>query len=122
MGPAPGGASPARRLPARLSVPLIVLDTGVVISALVGSRVASSYKVCNALATGGLRLAVSDRFFYEVTNTVRRKVGEGFIRDPAKAFEVGVDLGFHGEHHVFEPLPWPSVPGESPLWGAPLPR
>lgn len=89
-----------------MSLPLIVLDTGVVISALVGSREASSYRVCRAIGTGRLRLAVSDRFLTELTDTVRRKVAEGQITDPARTFEVALDIGFHGEHHVFDPLPW----------------
>ncbi len=90
-----------------MSSPLIVLDTGVVISALVGSTVASSFRVCRAAGTGLLRLAISDRFLTELTDTVRRKVAEGRITDPARAFEVALDIGFHGEHHVFEQLPWP---------------
>ncbi len=100
-----------------MSSPLIVLDTGVVISALVGSTEASSFRVCRATGTGRLRLAISDRFLTELTDTVRRKVTEGRITDPARTFEVALDIGFHGEHHVFEPLPWPgSVPDPKDHW------
>ena len=98
-----------------MSLPLIVLDTGVVISAFVGSREASSYRVCRAIGTGRLRLAVSDRFSRELTDTVRIKVAEGQITDPAKTFEVALDIGFHGEHYVFDPLPW-NIPDPKDYW------
>lgn len=98
--------------------PLIVLDTGVVITALVGRSDASSHLVCRAVGTGLLRLAVSDRFLAELVRTVRRKHEEGLIRDAARAFEMALDIGFHGEFHSFEPRPWPSV--EDPLdWWMP---
>ncbi|CAN5580971.1 MAG: PIN domain-containing protein [Actinomycetota bacterium] len=99
-----------------MSEPLVVIDTGVVISALVGSVDASSYKVCRAVGTGRLRLAVSDRFLSELVRTVRDKHAEGRIPDAARAFEIALDLGFHGEHHVFESLPWPSVPDPGDYW------
>lgn len=106
MGQGSGGAPSTRRLRARLSLPLIVLDTGVVISALVGSKDASSFRICRAIGTGRLRLAISDRFLTELTDTVRRKTTDGQITDPARTFDVALDIGFHGEHFVFEPLPW----------------
>ncbi len=96
--------------------PLIVLDTGVVISALAGSASASSYRVCRAVGTGRLRLAVSDGFLAELTGIVRRKVDDGIITDPARAFEVALDIGFHGEHRVYELLPWPSVSDPGDWW------
>lgn len=96
--------------------PLIVLDTGVVISALAGSASASSYKVCRAVGTGMLRLAVSDGFLVELSGVVRRRVEDGTITDPARAFEVALDIGFHGEHRVYEPLPWPSVEDIGDWW------
>lgn len=113
MDPAQGRVPEARGLQAHLmgrpDAPLIVLDTGVVISALSGSAGASSYKVCRAVGTGRLRLAVSDGFLVELSGVVRRKAEDGAVTDPARAFEVALDVGFHGKHHVFEPLPWPSV-------------
>lgn len=97
--------------------PLVVLDTGVVISALVGSTEASSFKVCDAIGTDRLRLAISDRFLSELTDTVRRKAAEGRITETSRAFKVALDIGFHSEHHVFELLPWPeSVPDPKDHW------
>jgi predicted nucleic acid-binding protein len=105
VGEAPGGAATARRLPPDLSAPLIVLDTDVVVTALIGREDASSYLVCRAVGTGDVRLATSDRFLYELVGVVRRKTAQGLIGDPARAFEIALDVGFHAEHHSFEPLP-----------------
>lgn len=99
-----------------MSAPLVVLDTDVVVTALIGSEDASSYRICRAVGTGELRLATSDRFLWELGEVVRRKTAEGRIRDPAKAFEVALDIGFHAEHHNFEPLPWPSLADAFDWW------
>lgn len=99
-----------------MSAPLVVLDTGVVIAALIGSEDAASYRLCRAVGTGEVRLATSDRFLHELLIIVRRKTEEGKIRDPARAFEVALDLGFHAEHHNFEARDWPSVPDAWDWW------
>jgi predicted nucleic acid-binding protein len=99
-----------------LSQPLIVLDTGVVVAALMGRSDASSHLVCRAVGTGLLRLAISDRFLTELVRTVRRKHEESLVRDAARAFEVALDIGFHGEPHNFEPRPWPSVQDPLDWW------
>lgn len=122
MGPAPGGTSPARGLPARLSAaPLVVLDTDVVVTALIGSRNASSYRLCRAVGAGDvMRLAISDRFLTELVGIVRERSAEGLILDPARAFEVVLDFGFHGEYHRPDPLPWPSVSDPLDWWALDL--
>lgn len=99
-----------------MSVPLIVLDTGVAITALIGNTSAASYRLCRAIGTGQVRIATSDRFLYELVGVVRRKTAEGLITDPAKAFEVALDIGFYGEPHRFEPMPWPSVDDVGDWW------
>ena len=43
-------------------VPLVVLDTDVVITALIGDEDASSYRVLSAVGTGDVRVALSDAF------------------------------------------------------------
>jgi predicted nucleic acid-binding protein len=63
-----------------------------------------------------LRLAVSDRFLTELVRTVRRKYEEGLIRDAARAFEVAMDIGLHGEFRRFAPRPWPSVVDPQDWW------
>ncbi|MGH3088710.1 MAG: PIN domain-containing protein [Rubrobacteraceae bacterium] len=98
-----------------MSGQLIVLDTGVVVSALIGSRDAAAFRVCRAIGTGEVRLAISDRFLTELVEVVRRRYAEGLIRDAARAFEVALDLGTEGEKHHPETHPWPksiSDPGD----------
>ncbi len=115
------GTPSARRLQADLSRPLIVLDTGVVISALIGSRDAAAFKVCRAIGTGEVRLAVSDRFLMELVEVVKKRAGESLIRDAARAFEVALDLGTEGEKQRPETHPWPgSIPDPGDWWVADL--
>jgi predicted nucleic acid-binding protein len=99
-----------------LSAPLVVLDTGVVIAALIGEEDGPSYQLCRAVGTGEVRLATSDRFLWEVAHVVRRKYADGLIHDAGRAFEVALDLGFHAEHHNFVLLPWPSVSDPLDWW------
>lgn len=97
-------------------VPLVVLDTGVIVSALIGSKDAAPYRLCRAIGAGELRLASSDPFLAELTRTVREKAADGLIRDPARAFEVALDIGYHAEHHRPAYLPWPSVADPFDWW------
>jgi hypothetical protein len=53
--------------------PLIVLDTGVVIRALIGSTGASSYRMVRLAATGAVRLAHSDEGLRELTRVSSRR-------------------------------------------------
>lgn len=52
-----------------MSGQLIVLDTGVVVSALIGSRDAAAFRICRAIGTGAVRLAISDRFLAELVES-----------------------------------------------------
>ena len=72
--------------------PLIVLDTGVVIRALIGSTGASSYRMVRLASTGAVRLAHSDEGLRELTRVVDEKDEEGFIRSASKAFGIAMDL------------------------------
>lgn len=99
-----------------MSAPLVVLDTGVVVAALIGGEDGPSYRLCRAVGTGEVRLAVSDRFLWEVVHVVKRKYADGLIQDAGRTFEVALDLGFHAEHHNFVLLPWPSVGDPLDWW------
>ncbi len=89
--------------------PLIVLDTVVVVAPLLGRADSSSAEVVREVATGGVRLALSDDFLVELTRKVQDPSMEGKIGSAGRAFEIAFDLGFMG-------LPPP--PGPLPLEGA----
>lgn len=99
-----------------MNPPLIVLDTQVVVSALIGSEGASSYRVVRAAGTGELRLALSDAFLVELVRTVRRRYEQGLITDAARAFEVALDVGLMGELYRPAGHEWPSVPDPGDYW------
>jgi predicted nucleic acid-binding protein len=89
--------------------PLIVLDTGVVIRALIGSTGASSYRMVRLAATGTVRLAHSDEGLRELTRVVEEKDEEGFIRSASKAFGIAMDLWAHGTLYHPTRRDWPSL-------------
>ncbi len=99
-----------------LSTPLIVLDTQVIISALIGSEEASSYRIVRAAGTGEVRLALSDAFLVELVRTVRRRYEQGLIVNAARAFEVALDLGLMGELYTPAGHEWPSIPDPGDYW------
>ncbi len=121
MGAPQGGASPARGLQARLSMapsggPLAVLDTDIVVTALIGDERASSYQILRAMSTGAVHVALSDAFLVELVRTVRNQHRHGLILDAARAFEVALDLGLHGELRRPPGWDWPSVPDPNDRW------
>lgn len=96
--------------------PLVVLDTDVVLTALIGGEDASSYQVLSAMGTGEVRVALSDAFLVELVRTVRNRYRQGLILDAARAFEVALDLGLHGELRRPPGWDWPSVPDPEDRW------
>ena len=121
MGAPQGRASPARGPQTRVSTApsgesLAVLDTDVVVTALIGDESASSYLVLSAVGTGVVRVALSDAFLAELARTVRNRYRRGLILDAARAFEVALDLCLHGELRLPPGWDWPSVPDPEDRW------
>lgn len=96
--------------------PLIVLDTGVVIRALIGSTGASSYRMVRLAATGTVRLAHSDEGLRELTRVVEEKDEEGFIRSASKAFGIAMDLWAQGTLYHPTRRDWPSLDDPDDGW------
>lgn len=94
--------------------PLVVLDTGVVVRALIGRRDASSYRFIRAAGTGAVSLAHSDEGLRELGRIVEEKDEEGLIASASRAFSVAMDLWEHGTLYHPERYDWPSVrdPGD----------
>lgn len=99
-----------------MSGPLVVIDTGVVITALIGDPSGSSGQVVTAAGSGAIRTALSDALLRELGEIIRRKEYEGLIRSPSRAFGAAVDLWTHGT--LFRPkrIDWPSVTGPKDHW------
>ena len=76
--------------------PLVVLDTMVVISAIIGNREGPSAAVLDAVATGDVRLAISDDQLSEVVRVMGYSTIEESIGRPVRAFEVALEIGTMG--------------------------
>lgn len=91
----------------------MVLDTGVVVRALMGSTEAASYRVVEAAGLNEVRPALSDRGLQELS----RIVGEQEERiGAARAFRVTLDLLTHGTLYRPARLEWPSVSDTDDWW------
>lgn len=95
--------------------PLIVLDTMVVVAAIMGNSQGASALVVRAVATGEVQLAISDDYLSELVRVMGYSHMEEEIERPVRAFETALDLGTMG--FMFHPrrLDWPSLrdPGDS---------
>ena len=100
--------------------PLIVLDTAVVIAALIGRRNAANARLLREVTTGGVRLAVSDDFLSELTRKVQDPNVEGRIGSAGRAFEIALDLGFMGRHYRPRHLPWRGLRDPNDRWALDL--
>ncbi|MDQ3794698.1 MAG: PIN domain-containing protein [Actinomycetota bacterium] len=98
--------------------PLVVLDTMVVIRAVVGRRDAADALVLRAVATGEVRLAISDDGLRELQRVMNYDFVREKIADPVRAFTVGLDVGvmgklFHPESSTGPLCPTPRIVGFS---------
>jgi putative PIN family toxin of toxin-antitoxin system len=96
--------------------PLIVLDTGVVVSALVGPEESPSSQLMRAVATGEVVLLISDAFLSEVSRVVGYPDVEPRIVSAARAFRIALDLGVMGTHHHPPRYDWPSIEDPGDGW------
>ena len=96
--------------------PLIVLDTGVVIRALIGRAGASSDRMVRLAATGDIHLAHSDEGLRELTRVVEEKDEEGLIVSSFRAFSIAMDLWAHATLYHPTHRDWPSIPDPDDGW------
>lgn len=96
--------------------PVVVLDTLVVVSALVGPEDGSSRQAVRSVATGAARLAISDDFLREVSRVIRYLDVAAKIADPIRAFDVALEIGLAGEMNRPRRLDWPSVRDPNDGW------
>ena len=95
---------------------LIVLDTGIVVSALVGPEDTPHHRLIERVASGGVLLALSDASLSELSRVVGYPDVEPQIRSAARALRYGLDLGVMGYTYRPTRYDWPSVADRKDWW------
>jgi putative PIN family toxin of toxin-antitoxin system len=100
-----------------LSAPLVVLDTMVVLSAVFAEDAEGpSASVVRAVATGDVRLAISDDQLSELVRVMSYENVEDNIGKPLRAFEVALDIGTMSFMYHPRRLDWPSLRDPKDGW------
>ena len=100
-----------------MSAPLVVLDTMVVLSAIFSEDAEGpSASVVRAVATGDVRLAISDDQLSELVRVMGYEDVEGNIGKPLRTFEVALDIGTMGFMYHPRRLDWPSLTDPKDGW------
>jgi putative PIN family toxin of toxin-antitoxin system len=99
-----------------VKLPVIVLDTVVIVGAILGKPESADAQVLRAVETGGLRLALSDDGLREVIRVLSYPEVEAKIRRPVRAFEVALALGLMGRLYRPRKLDWPSLRDPKDGW------
>ena len=93
-----------------------MLDTSVVVSALVGPEGTPHHRLLDKVASGAVTLAVSDEFFRELSRVAGYPDVEPQIVSAARALRYGLDLGFMGRMHRPTRYDWPSIRDRNDGW------
>lgn len=100
-----------------MSPPLVVLDTMVVVSAVFSNDAEGlSAAVVRAVATGDVRLAISDDQLAELVRVMGYEGVEHLVGRPVRAFEVALDVGTMGFMYHPRRLDWPSLRDPKDGW------
>ncbi|NJK43648.1 MAG: putative toxin-antitoxin system toxin component, PIN family [Pleurocapsa sp. SU_196_0] len=95
---------------------LIVMDTMVVVSAVMGRVDASDARTLEAVETGRVRLALSDEWLRELSDVMSRDFILERETEPGRAFRAGLTLGLMGELFRPERLDWVSLTDRKDWW------
>jgi putative PIN family toxin of toxin-antitoxin system len=100
--------------------PLLVVDTLVVVSAIIGNTGSASFALLRAIETGEVRLAVSDDWLRELVRVLEYPRIAGLINadqsKPARAFRIALGIGLMGQLHRPRRLDWPSLSDPNDGW------
>lgn len=88
----------------------------IVVSGIIGSREGATAAVLDAVATGDVRLAISDDQLSEIVTVMGYGAVEELIERPVRAFEVALDLGTMGYMYHPRRLDWPSLRDPKDRW------
>ena len=100
-----------------MSVPLVVVDTSVVIAHLTAApEDTPNGRILRACGTGSLRVSLSDAALKELTEVVERLDRKGQIVSASRAFRAAIDLWSHGTLMHPDRLDWPTVVDRKDHW------
>ena len=100
-----------------MSVPLVVVDTSVVIAHLTAApEDTPNGRILWACGTGSLRAALSDAALKELTEVVERLDRRRQITSASRAFRAAIDLWSHGTLFHPDRLDWPTVVDRKDHW------
>lgn len=88
----------------------------VVVSAVSGRPDSSDSRILEAVETGEVRLAVSDRWLVELVRVMGKPEVEARIGSPARAFKMGLDIGVMGFLGRPRRLHWPNLQDPNDSW------
>jgi putative PIN family toxin of toxin-antitoxin system len=96
--------------------PLIVLDTMIVVSGVMGRTDASDARTLEAVETGRVQLALSDDWLRELADVMNRDFIMKRETVPGRAFRAGLTLGLMGT--LFRPahFDWVSLTDHKDWW------
>lgn len=99
-----------------MTPPRIVLDTVVLVGAIIGKLESADAHLIQAVATGSVQLALSDDGLREIIRVLSYSEVEEKVKQPVRAFEVALALGLMGQ--LFHPkrLDWPSLQDPKDGW------
>lgn len=98
-----------------MSPPLIVLDTNVVTAAAMGSRRGANSRIIDEVATGGVRLALSDDYLGELVSTMSKSRVEERA-SVGGAFRIALVLAYMGRMYRPRRHEWPTIPDRKDWW------
>ena len=88
----------------------------VVVAAIMGQRDGPSAAVMDAVAKGGVELAISDDQLAELVRVMGYEDIQGTIQGPLRAFEVALEIGTMGFMYHPRRLDWPSLRDPKDGW------
>lgn len=95
--------------------PLIVLDTNVVTAAAMGSPHSVNSRIIDQVATGGVRLALSDDYMGELVMTMSKPRVEEKA-SVGRAVHIALVLAHMGSPYRPRKHEWPSIPDFKDWW------
>lgn len=99
-----------------MNAPLVVIDTVVFVGAMLGKETGADARVTRAVATGELRLALSDDALRELVRVLGYPEVEAKVKRPVRAFEVALAIGLMGMLYRPKRLDWPSLRDPKDGW------